>query len=86
MGIHAPPGGRTIQSDLLADMLVLSGEESTLGAIDMPSNHCLLDNICWAISSPTEQGMLIKDILKIISNKKKILRGERFFSSSLNGI
>jgi len=57
-----------------------------LGAIDPPSIHCLQDNTCGAISSPTEQGALISDILKRITKKKKILRGERFFSSSLNGI
>ena len=85
-GIHAAPGGRTIQSDSLADKLVLLGEVSMLGAIDSPSIHCLVDNTCGAISSPTEQGMFISATLKRMSKIKKILKGDRFFSPSLNGI
>ena len=57
-----------------------------LGAIETPSIHCLLDNTCSAISSPTEQGMLIREILKRITKAKKIFTGERFFSPFLKGI
>ena len=57
-----------------------------LGAIETPSIHCLLDNTCWAISSPTELGMLIREILKRITKAKKIFTGERFFSPFLKEI
>jgi hypothetical protein len=57
-----------------------------LGAIDSPSIHCLLDNTCGAISSPTEQGVVIRVILKRMAKAKKVLKEERFVSSSLNGI
>ena len=57
-----------------------------LGAIDPPSIHCLQDNTCGAISSPTEQGELITIILKKTAKTKKILKEERFVSLSLKGI
>ena len=44
--------------------LVLSGYEIKLGAIEAPSSHCWLVNTCWAMSSPTEHGTLIRDNLK----------------------
>ena len=85
-GIHAPPGGLIIQLNSSVDKFVRLGEKSMLGAIDTPSIHCLLDNICWTMSSPMEQGVLIRDILKRITKTKKTLRGERFFRPSLKGI
>ena len=57
-----------------------------LGAIDTPSIHCLQDNTCGVISSPTEQGVLIRVILKRTAKAKKILKEERFVSWFLKGI